>query len=269
MADKRKFEQPGVDSNTVAELSKKLLEANAKLQAAEQERKLMLENISHDLRAPLTAIRSAIDYLKQINSDESGKLDRKELDSMLGMIDNRTSTLEVLIRDLYYLTSVESQKADFNFEKVPLGQFLEEYYFGAEIDSRYQDNELVLNIADDYSAIVSMDVLKMQRVLDNLFTNAHKYSDKGGLIELGAYDKDDMACLYVRDNGIGIPKESLEHIFDRTYRVSGARTPSRETSSGLGLAIVKSIVEKHNGRILCESKENQGSVFTVMLPRCI
>ena len=269
MADKRKFEQPGVDSNTVAELSKKLLEANARLQAAELERKLMLENISHDLRAPLTAIRSAIDYLKQqISMDGSGELDRKELSSMLGMIDTRTSTLEVLVRDLYYLTCVESEKADFNLEKVPLGQFLEEYFFGAEIDSKYQDNRLILNIADDYSAIVSIDVLKMQRVLDNLFTNAHKYSDKGAVIELGAYDKEDMACFYVRDNGIGIPKEALEHIFDRTYRVSDARTPSKEASSGLGLTIVKSIVEKHNGRVMCESTENQGSVFTVMLPRC-
>ena len=85
MADKRRFEQPGVDSNTVAELSKKLLEANAKLQEAELERKIMLENISHDLRAPLTAIRSAIDYIKA--KGEGSAVSPEELADMIRLID--------------------------------------------------------------------------------------------------------------------------------------------------------------------------------------
>ena len=160
MAEKKKFRQPEVDSNTVAELSQKLLEANARLQQAERERKLMLENISHDLRAPLTAIRSAIDYLNQKN--EAGELNSSgdEMTQMLHLIDNRTRTLEVLIRDLYYLTCIENGSDELKLQRVPLSQFLEEYFFAAQIDDKYSARNLICEIPDDYDAEVNVDVGK-------------------------------------------------------------------------------------------------------------
>lgn len=264
MADKRRFEQPGVDSNTVAELSQKLLEANAKLQEAELERKLMLENISHDLRAPLTAIRSAIDYIK--SRKDGSDVSAQELSDMLKLIDNRAQTLEVLVHDLYYLTCIENGRDELKLQKVPLAQFLEEYFFAAQIDDRYAQRELMFSVPEDYDRDVMIDVGKMSRVLDNLFTNARKYSEAGAEIELGVDTNSDMAVFYVRDTGIGIPKDAIEHIFDRTFRVSGARTPGGESSSGLGLSIVKSIVAQHEGRIWCESTLGSGSCFFVELP---
>ena len=264
MADKRKFEQPGVDSNTVAELSKKLLEANAKLQEAELERKLMLENISHDLRAPLTAIRSAIDYIK--SKEEGSGTSPEELGDMLRLIDNRAQTLEALVQDLYYLTCIENGRDELKLQRVPIAQFLEEYFFAAQIDDRYAKRNLICEIPEDYDKEVQIDVGKMSRVLDNLFTNARKYSEEGADIELGVDTKADTAVFYVRDTGIGIPEDAIEHIFDRTYRVSGARTPDRERSSGLGLSIVKSITAQHGGRIWCESTLGKGSCFYVELP---
>jgi signal transduction histidine kinase len=104
-------------------------------------------------------------------------------------------------------------------------------------------------------------------VLDNLFTNARKYSDEGSTIILGAGEGDGYAYFYVKDNGQGIPKDAIPYIFDRTFRVSGARTPSKESSSGLGLAITKSIVEQHGGSISCESVLGEGSTFTVRIPK--
>ncbi len=266
MTGKKEFEHPNVDSDTVAELSKKLLDANKKLQQAEAERKLMLENISHDLRAPLTAIRSTIDYLNDKNKDGHIELPKEELSDLLGLLDFRTRTLEVLIQDLYYLTCIESGRDTLKTIRVPLGQFLEEYFFAVSMDERYSKRNLVLEVPEDIEAEVMIDPDKMSRVLDNLFTNARKYSDEGADIALGLKEDDGKACIYVRDTGFGMPSEAVPYIFDRTYRIAGARTPTKEASSGLGLSIVKSVVEQHGGRVYCESSLGKGSCFYVELP---
>ncbi len=266
MRNKKVFEQPDVNQSTVEELSQKLLEANIKLQKTEAERKKVLENISHDLRAPLTAIRSAVDYLMTKNENGTLNIKTKEVDEVLGLIDSRTRTLEVLIQDLYYLTCLESNRDDFKAKEIPLAQFLEEYFFAVELDEKYKNKKMILNVPEDYGQIVSIDPAKMSRVLDNLFTNARKYSEDGAEIELGVVDVPDKACFYVRDSGYGISEEDLEKIFVRTYKVSASRTPTDEASSGLGLAIVKSVVEQHGGRVWCESRLGEGSSFFVELP---
>lgn len=266
MTDKKKFKQPGLDSSTVAVLSAKLLEANNELMKAEQERKMMLENISHDLRAPLTAIRSTVDYLKHCEGSGRLVVADDDIKSMLNLLDVRTRTLEVLVQDLYYLTCIEGGRDELKLEEIPLAQFLEEYFFAAEIDDRYSDKELVLEVPDDMKAVVRIDTAKMSRVLDNLFTNARKYSDEGARITLGAREEGEFALFYVRDTGYGIPEESIEHVFSRTFRVTTSRTPSKENSSGLGLAIAKSIAEQHGGSIECESVYGEGSIFTVKIP---
>ncbi len=263
---KKKFEQPSVASNTVAELSAKLIEANKKLQDAEHERTIMLENISHDLRAPLTAIRSTVDYMLERSKDGESSITEDEKRAMLSLLDVRTRTLEVLVNDLYYMTCIDSGREEFNFEEVPLLQFLEEYFFAAEIDDKYAKHELILEAPEDLDALVNIDVPKFSRVLDNLFTNARKYSDEGSTIALGAGIDQGTAYFYVRDNGPGIPEDAIPYIFDRTFRVSGARTPTKESSSGLGLAITKGIVEQHGGKIECKSALGKGSTFKVYIP---
>jgi signal transduction histidine kinase len=266
MSDKKTFERPHVDSNTVAVLSQKLLEANNELKKAEEDRKNMLENISHDLRTPLTAIRSTIDYLTQRISCDDNKISQDELSSYLKILDNRAKTLEVLVQDLFLLTCLDSGREELHFEKVPVVQFLEEFFFAVEIDEKFSDNTLILDVDEKIDAIIYADVGKMSRVLDNLFSNARKYSDVGSTITLGCYTVKDFAYIYVKDNGYGIPKEDIPYIFNRTYRVSQARTPEKETSNGLGLSIVQSIVMHHKGEITCNSKEGEGSIFTIKLP---
>lgn len=266
MNGKKTFEQPIVAENTIEELSRKLLKANEELKKAENSRKMMLENISHDLRAPLTAIRSTIDYFKHKSYEEKLSLSIDEMNYLLSVLDVRTKTLEVLINDLYYLTVLESNQNVFDFVKIPLGQFLEEYFFSLEIDERYVDYVLRLDFPENFEVTVNIDVAKMSRVLDNLFTNARKYSDLGTTITLGAMPKEEMVCFYVKDNGRGIPKDAIQYIFERTYRVSESRTPDKEAGSGLGLSIAKTIVIRHGGNISCVSKEGEGSCFFVDLP---
>ncbi len=270
MINKKTFKQPDMDSNIISELSLKLLKANEDLNKAKEQQKNMLENISHDLRAPLTAIRSTIDYIKQFSKSEFENLSVNERQNLINVLDMRTKTLEVLVQDLYCLTCLDSGSAELKFKEVPIAQFLEEYFFAVEIDDKFEGAELCLNIPENLDAVVRIDIAKMERVLDNIFSNARKYSDldkkKKLKIALGAYTIDNNVCIYIKDNGQGIPADAIPFIFDRTYRVNSCRTPEHETSSGLGLSIAKSIVVRHGGSIKCESVVGEGSCFSIWLP---
>ena len=264
------FEQPLIESETIESLSAKLLaataelsESNRELHRLQKERSEMLSNISHDLRAPITAIRSAVDYLvngKNLTEDDYA--------SSLKLIDRRTTTLENLIQDMYYLFCVEDTSRELAFEAVDAGMFLEEYFYDAIVDSRYDKHNMILDIEDGLCCQVSIDVQKIVRVLDNLFTNAAKYSPSGTDITLraGIDNASSELTVSVIDNGKGIPTEALEHIFNRTYTVSSARTPGSETGSGLGLSIVKAIVERHGGTVSCRSELGKGCCFSFTLP---
>ncbi len=276
MPDKKSaFLGAEVESNTIETLSMKLLQAtdqltkanrdlsekNDALAESERKRKEMLANISHDLRAPITAIRSSLDLLSSYD-----EIPTDELKSTLGLINRRVSTLESLIQDMYFLFCVEDETRPFEFETVEIAPFLESYFYDAIIDTRYDSHDMQLDIPMDLSGSISIDIQKTIRVLDNLFTNAAKYSGEGSSITLSARIQGDKAIISVTDNGVGIPAESLSHIFERTYTVSRSRTPGLEPGSGLGLAIVKAVTEKQNGSIRCESEENKGSSFIIELP---
>lgn len=264
------FEQPTIESETIESLSEKLLattaqlmETNRELQKIQKERSEMLANISHDLRAPITAIRSSVDYLI------SGKnLTKEDFPSSLRLIDRRTKTLEDLIQDMYYLFCVEDTSKELALESVDAASFFEEYFYDAIVDTRYDTHNMNLEIMKDVVCTIQIDLQKIVRVLDNLFTNAAKYSPEGTDITLKVELQEDMQKLIISviDNGIGIPKEALEHLFSRTYTVSSARTPNSATGSGLGLSIVKAIVERHDGTVCCESEEGKGSRFSFTLP---
>lgn len=272
---KSAFEAPKVESDSIEALSLKLLgvtdelmKANSELQSknealykSEKARKEMLANISHDLRAPLTAIRSSIDL---INSMET--ISKEDIESTLGLIDRRVSTLESMVQDMYYLFCVEDEGRKLDLKDVDAGSFLEDYFFDATVDSRYDNHDMHLEVPMDLKCTIRIDVQKTIRVLDNLFTNAAKYSGDGSEIVLGAAIDGDKLMISVRDNGVGIDADALEHIFERTYTVSRSRTPGVESGSGLGLAIVKAVVEREGGSIKCVSFPGEGTSFIIKLP---
>lgn len=267
---KTSFEQPIIESETIETLSAKLLntttqlmKTNRELTRIQNERNEMLANISHDLRAPITAIRNAVDYLnlgKNLTSEDYA--------NTLALIDRRTKTLEDLIQDMYYLFCVEDLSKKLSLECINPLAFFEEYFYDALADSRYDEHILNLQMDDSITGNIQIDIQKIVRVMDNLFTNAAKYSPPGTNIDLIVENHSTLNLLKVsvKDNGIGIPKEDLKHIFGRTYTVSSARTPNSKTGSGLGLSIVKAIVERHNGTVGCESVEGKGCEFFFTLP---
>lgn len=267
---KLKYEVPTVESNDIKilttqllETTKKLMEANKQLQKAEVERSEMLANISHDLRAPITAIRSSIDYLTAGHT-----VNQEDLSASLHLIDRRTKNLENLINDIYLLFCVEDQSKSFDYSEVSASLFIEEYYYDAITGSIYNDRNMHLDISDNLNCMIHIDIQKFIRVLDNLLINASKYSTKDAHITLktNQNDTNDHLLISVLDTGIGIPEEVIDKIFERTYTVSSARSPESPTGSGLGLSIAKAIVERHNGTIHCKSKEGIGSEFTITIP---
>ena len=249
------FRSPSLEQETVEELSHRLLEITAQLNASnrslqhlQQERTEMLANLSHDLRAPLTAIRSAVDYLTSGQS-----LSAQDIEGALTLIDHRTGTLEHLIRDMYELFTLEDPSHAFSFQELDAPAFLEEYFYTALPDSHYAGHLLCLSVSQDLHATLFADPGKLIRILDNLLGNA----PSADLTSLR---------ISVTDEGPGIPPEDLERIFNRTYTVSSARTPGSATGSGLGLAIVKTITERHGGTVSYENAPGAGSIFSVTLP---
>ena len=167
----KEFHSPNLESKTVEELTSQLLEAHSKLQTLQKEREMMLANISHDLRAPLTAIRSAVDYALSAE-----KLSSEDIHKTLSLIDKRTAVLEDLINDMYYLFCVEDVSRPLITEPIDACPFLEEYFYEATIDSRYDAFDMQLDVPANLDCTINIDPKKMVRVLDNLLTNAAKYA---------------------------------------------------------------------------------------------
>ena len=273
--DKKEFIEPHID--TIEGLTAKLFEANQKLVEEEKMRNKIIEDISHDLRAPLTCIRSAVDCLLEVDKDQG--VDIEEVRSLSRVIDARLKTLEVLVSDFYYLTTLDNPNNKFILEMIPIRDFLEDYYCNLLIDARFEDRKVVFDSSLDDSEMVKIDVSKITRVLDNLMTNAMKYSNVGDSIFIKLYspDSDEVykrlgntaeekyVALKIEDTGVGIAPDLVGKVFDRMFVVSDSRTPNGTTGSGLGLSIVKEIIDKHKGMIVCESELNKGSSFTIYL----
>lgn len=135
----------------------------------------------------------------------------------------------------------------------------------AEYGPLFAEKELSLNFEGSGPAFVTADDESINRVLRNLLDNAHKYTERGGQVSVGCHVSGSQAILTVEDTGIGIPSESVEHIFERFYRVDKSRTRA-SGGSGLGLSIVKAIVEKLGGNVSVTSEIGKGSKFSVALP---
>lgn len=263
--NKKKFEVPQL---TADELSAELVLTNLKLAKAherlleeEQARNEMFSSISHDLRSPITAIKSAVELLSNME-----EFTPETVTPLLQLMQNRINTLEQLINDIFLLVSLDNHCKPMKLEPVPLLFFLEDFFFSREVDQCYKERKLSLDVPEDLDVTVMVEPHSFTRVLDNLFTNALKYSHPGDSICLRAACKEDSVLISVSDTGIGIPPEDIEKVFERCYRVEKARTPG-VSSTGLGLAITRSIVRQFSGNIWCESTLGQGSTFTVSLPR--
>jgi two-component system sensor histidine kinase/response regulator len=216
---------------------------------------------THDLRNPLNVI---LGYASVINRLDVSAHDRSLRAQAVENIRQSVEKMRTLVTDLLDLAQFET-RSYLSMTPKPLGAFLAKCLGGQNVIAMQKNIELVSTPPPEY-VIVHIDENYMARVIDNLVSNALKYTPSGGQVKVRTTWDETSTTIEVSDTGMGIPEQDLPHIFDAFYRVRQGEHEHIE-GSGLGLSIVKTIVEQHGGKVKVESKPGQGSTFWVTLPR--
>lgn len=225
----------------------------------ESERKEFVSNVSHELRTPLTTLRSYLEAL----SDGAWK-DEEIAPRFLEVTQNETERMIRMVSSLLQLSRMDSKADTLQRRKIDFTPFFHEII--DRFDMNVKDDRIILNREiPNENTYVWMDRDKMTQVLDNIISNAIKYSPDGGIINLKVEKKMRHIVVSIEDNGIGIAYDKLDKIFDRFYRADKARTRDLG-GTGLGLAITQEIVENHHGQIWVDSKEGKGTTIYFTLP---
>jgi signal transduction histidine kinase len=247
----------------LAKLGKRLSEANDKLKTLDKLKDEFLSLASHELRTPMTAVKS---YLWMVLQGEGGKVTEKQA-SYLNRAYNSTSHLIVLVNDMLDVSRIESGRITLNLGEIKLSQVIDDAV--AEITPRATELEIEIAVMPFPSLLPSVlaDSDKIKEVLINLVGNALKFTPKKGKITIGFRQNDGMVETSVTDTGAGIKKEDIPKLFQKFVMVGGSEQKALNTQgTGLGLYICKSIVELHGGKIWVKSEgEGKGTSFTFSL----
>ena len=229
-----------------------------KLKAVDQSRQEFVSNVSHELKTPITSIRVLADSLMGME-DAPVELYREFMVDISDEIDREGK----IIDDLLSLVKMDKSSPDLNITSVSINALMEQILKRLRPIAKKRNIELVFESQREVTADV--DEVKLSLALSNLVENAVKYNHEDGWVHVVLDADHKFFYVKVIDNGVGIAPEFQEHVFERFYRVDKAR--SRETSgTGLGLAITRNIVILHQGAIKLQSKEGEGTTFTVRIP---
>ncbi len=225
----------------------------------ELRRKEFVANVSHELKTPLTTIKSYVETLiAGAAQDESVR------DQFLGVVLDESDRMARMVRDLLDLSLIDSGRMDWHQEIVDLEELIDEAC--GKLASRADARDISLGYrSEEPVPSVCLDRDRILQVLVNLITNAVEYTPPGGNVRVVWGRKGDSVRVAVRDDGPGIPAGELDRIFERFYRVEKGRSRS-SGGTGLGLAIAREIVESHGGTIWAESAEGHGTSFLFHLP---
>ena len=234
---------------------------------AERAKSTFITAISHELRTPITAIRG---YAEALSSGMVGAVSQTQ-SHFLGIIRDNALRMVSLTENLTAVSEIEKGFLSLEYEETDLRSLI--YDVVLSFKSQIENCQLEVSLAvDDNLPLIEADPSRVRRILDNLVSNAIKFTYPGGRITIGVRSLDGernqtpMHCtIWVSDTGIGISPEEQAHIWERFYRPA---SPLVEQTSGLGmgLSVVKSLVEAHGGRVWMESAPSVGSTFTVLLP---
>ncbi|MFR0609085.1 cell wall metabolism sensor histidine kinase WalK [Limosilactobacillus mucosae] len=234
-------------------------------QKEERERKEFVSNVSHELRTPLTSVKSYVEAL----SDGAWK-DPEIAPQFLKVVQDETERMIRMINDLLSLSRMDSGTAKLNLEYVNINELFSYILdrFDMIIKKEEDPQKKRYTIERHFTRKdlwVEIDPDKFTQVVDNIMNNAVKYSPDGGVITARLLETHNHVILSISDQGLGIPRKDLSHIFDRFFRVDKARS-RKQGGSGLGLAISKEVVNMLGGQIWVDSVEGKGSTFYISLP---
>lgn len=242
------------------QMGRKIDQQMQQIQAADQNRRDLITNVSHDLRTPLAAIQGYLDTLL-IKHEELDEVSRQ---THLATASKHCVRLNDLVSDLFELSKLDSLAVQPQIEAFSLAELIQDVGMGFKMAAQAKNIDLKVDLLDGPSEVMA-DIGLMQRVLENLIGNAIKHTPANGQVLLKLIHQDDQFKVIIRDTGRGISQQDLPFIFDRLYRAENT-SKQQQNSSGLGLAIVKKILDLHHSKIKVVSQLDKGTQFSFLLP---
>jgi len=216
---------------------------------------------SHELKTPINVI---VGYLELLQENIYGELNPKQRE-ICATLGKQAQTLTRLVKRLLDISRFEAGGGKLERRQIDLDRFLHTFESSFQVLALQREISFRVVRGDDLPGHVLWDEDRINEVLGNLLSNAFKFTDRGGTVELAVEGLDNEVSITVRDSGAGIPPEQLPHIFEKFYQANNqAQSSSRGT--GLGLAIAREIVEAHGGTISVASSQGVGTTFTITLP---
>ena len=223
-------------------------------------RKEFVANVSHELRTPLTTVKSYTETLLD------GAMEEKELATeFLSIINSEADRMAFLVRDLLQLTRFDNKQVRLDMTEIEMNDFLSMTVRQNRIHAEAKNQQLSFE-PYEHMVVVHGDRDRVGQVVNNIVTNAIKYSLEQATIRIFVTEDEQFFKINVKDTGMGISREDLPRIFERFYRVDKARSRAMG-GTGLGLAIAKEIMESHGGRLTAESEYGKGTTMTMWFPK--
>lgn len=223
----------------------------------EQKKDELIVYLAHDIKTPLTSMIGYLSLLSEIKD-----MPQEQRNRYIGIAPDKSYRLEYLINELFDVARFNSEKIVLEKEEINLNLMLEQ--IADDFYPTLKEMNKKINFTSDEKTILYADPDKLSRVFNNLIKNAVNYSKENTDIDISILNKENQATVKITNKGKQIPKEKLDKIFEKFYRLDSSRT-SKTGGSGLGLAIAKEIVELHGGRIYAESDMKE-TTFSVILP---
>lgn len=224
--------------------------------ASEKENKVLISNISHDLKTPITAIKGYVEGIMDGVADTPEKQDK-----YIRTIYNKANEMDTLINELTLYSKIDANRIPYNFKRINVADYFSDCAEEVGLELEAENIKLTyINYVDADVQIIA-DPEQLRRVINNIIGNSVKYLDKEqGFISIRIRDVGDFIQVELEDNGKGIAAKDLPYIFDRFYRTDASRN-SATGGSGIGLSIVRKIIEDHGGKIWANSKEGTGTIM--------
>ncbi|WP_075721284.1 sensor histidine kinase [Roseburia sp. 499] len=224
--------------------------------ASEKESKVLISNISHDLKTPITAIKGYVEGIIDGVADTPEKQDK-----YIRTIYNKANEMDTLINELTLYSKIDANKIPYNFKRINVADYFNDCVEEVGVELEAENIKLTYIDYVDADVQIIADPEQLRRVINNIISNSVKYLDKRqGFINIRIRDVGDFIQVELEDNGKGIAAKDLPYIFDRFYRTDASRN-SATGGSGIGLSIVRKIIEDHGGKIWANSKEGSGTIM--------
>ncbi len=226
----------------------------------DKSRREFVANVSHELNTPLTAIKGATETVRA-----DPDMDPAMRDYFLDMVLSESDRMHRIVSDLLTLSRLDNNRTKWNIETFDMRAFMRRICDIMRPDLEAHRHRITFGAEKNLPQITA-DRQRIEQVVINILSNSIKYTPDGGRIDIVlTHRARKTVTLFIRDNGIGIPEDDLEHLFERFYRVEKSRTQDAG-GTGLGLAIAKELVEAHGGTIKIESKLGEGTTVKIELP---